>query len=267
MAQNYDNTLDRNVRSVARKWGADLIAVCPSKALYHLQGHESAIKEMMNDAKTVVVAAVRMFTSPLECSDRNIRPAQYETYCLYGVLDKVAFEISRFLDDSGYKAVSIPAFLPIKMSWETRGMIADVSLRHAAEEAGLGRIGLNRLLITKKFGPRVRITGVITDAPLKPDKKLEEEVCDKCGLCINACPVGALSEDGKVDVRKCAPEILKYGLPGLIKFTRKWLKIGEDEVSEMTKDPVFWELWQTSMLGTFYYCFKCIISCPIGKRE
>ncbi|MFX0207333.1 MAG: 4Fe-4S binding protein [Candidatus Hodarchaeota archaeon] len=267
MSHNYDELLDSNIRSIAQKWGADLVAVCPSESLYHLHGHESAIKDMMNDAKTVVIAAVRMFTSPLECSNRNIRPAQYATYCLYGVLDKIAFEISRFLDDSGYKAVSIPAFLPIKMSWETRGMIADVSLRHAAEEAGLGRIGLNRLLITKKFGPRVRITGVITDAPLNPDKKLDEEICDNCGLCINACPVSAITEDGKVDVRKCAPEILKYGLPGLIKFTRKWLETGVGEVNEMTKDPIFWELWQTSMIGTFYYCFKCITSCPIGKKE
>ena len=267
MIHNHDRKLDSNVRSVALKWGADLVAVCPTESLYQVPGHESAIKEMITDAKTIVVAAVKMFESPLVCSDRNIRPAQYDTYCLYGVLDRIAFEVSRLLDDSGYKAVSIPSFLPIKMSWETCGLIADVSLRHAAEEAGFGKIGLNRLLITKKFGPRVRITGVITDAPLNLDKKLDEEICDNCGACIKACPVGAITEDGNVDVRKCAPEILKYGLPGLIGFARKWLGKGESKIIEMTKDPVFWELWQTSMIGTFYYCFKCITSCPIGKKE
>jgi len=254
------------VRNVAAKIGADLVAVCSTESLYNVPFHEANIKTMMSDARTIVVSAVRMFPSPIECSNRNVRPAQYETYCLYGQLDKIAFEVSKFLDDSGYKAIAIPAFLPVEMSLDKRGLIGDISLRHAAEEAGLGRIGINRLLLTKRFGPRVRLTGVITDAPLKPDKKSSEEICNKCGQCIKACPAGAITEDGKVQMKKCAPQILKYGLPGLISFSRKWLGKGEKEVVEMTKDPAFWELWQTSMLGNFYYCFNCIRACPIGQK-
>jgi epoxyqueuosine reductase len=267
MSGKYNAKLDQEVRKLALKSGGDMIGVCSVESLYHLPDHESKIKEMLSEARTMVVSAVRMFPSPIECSNKNVRPAQYETYCLYGQLDKIAFEISRFLDDSGYKAVAIPAFLPVEMSLEKRGLIGDVSLRHAAEEAGLGRIGINRLLLTKRFGPRVRLTAVITDAQLKPDKKSGEEICNQCGECIKACPAGAISEDGKVEMKKCAPQILKYGLPGLISFSRKWLGKGEKEIVEMTKDPAFWELWQTSMLGNFYYCFNCIRACPIGQKD
>jgi len=266
-SHRYDGKLDKAVRNVATRMGADLVGVCSTESLYQVPFNEASIKTMMSDARTIVVSAVRMFPSPIECSNRNVRLAQYETYCLYGQLDKIAFEVSRFLDDSGYKAVAIPAFLPVEMSLDKRGLIGDVSLRHAAEEAGLGRIGINRLLLTKRFGPRVRLTGVITDAPLKPDNKLKEEICNKCGQCIKACPGEAITEDGKVEMKKCAPQILKYGLPGLISFSRKWLGKGEKEVVEMTKDPALWELWQTSMLGNFYYCFNCIAACPIGRKD
>jgi epoxyqueuosine reductase QueG len=266
MSKKYDAKLDKEIRKLAMKSGADMVGVCSPESLYHLPDHELRIKEMVSDARAIVVAAVRMFPAPIECSESNVRPAQYETYCLYGQLDRIAFDVSRYLDDSGYKAVSIPAFLPVEMSTARRGLIGDVSLRHAAEEAGLGRIGVNRLLLTKEFGPRVRIAGIVTNAPLRIDSRQEDEVCNKCGACIKACPMGAIAEDGKVDVKKCAPEILKYGLPGLISVARKYMGKGEKEIVEMTKDPAYWELWQTSMLGNFYYCFKCIASCPIAKK-
>jgi epoxyqueuosine reductase len=267
MRWTYNAKLDKETRNTALKWGADLVGVCRADSLFGVPFNEGNIKTMMSDAKTMLVAAVRMFQAPIECAERNVRPAQYETYCLYGTLDRIAFEVSRILDDSGYKAISIPAFLPVEMSVEKRGLIGDVSLRHAAEEAGLGRIGLNRLLLTKEFGPRVRITGVLTDAPLRPNRKLDDEICTQCGDCIRACPAQAISEEGKVETKKCAPQILRYGLPGLTSFARKYLGKGEKDVVEMTKDPAFWELWQTSMLGNFYYCFECIAACPVGSKR
>jgi epoxyqueuosine reductase QueG len=266
MVKGYDIKLNREVRRLAVRSGADLVGVCSPESLYELPDHKNRIKEMVKDPKAIVVAAVRMFPSPIECSDKNVRPAQYETYCLYGELDKIAFNVSRFLDDSGFEATAIPTFLPVEMSPAKRGLIGDVSLRHAAEEAGLGRIGINRLLLTEKFGPRVRIAGVITDAPLQPDSKMKEDICTKCGECVRACPTGAISEDGKVEMKKCSPRILKYGLPGLIDVARKYLGKGEKEIIDMTRDPAYWELWQTSMLGNFYYCFNCIRACPVGKK-
>jgi hypothetical protein len=65
----------------------------------------------------------------------------------------------------------------------------------AAQDAGLGEIGRHGLLITKEYGPRVRLGVVTTDLPLLPDRKLLFGVTDFCGLCGNCavcCPGKAI---------------------------------------------------------------------------
>ena len=87
-----------------------------------------------------------------------------------------------------------------------------LSTRHAAVEAGLGVLGKSRLLITPRFGPRQRIAAVITDAELKPDRKITageaERLCPpSCQACIKACPGKALSTEG-IEWEKCN-EVIK----------------------------------------------------------
>jgi reductive dehalogenase len=65
-----------------------------------------------------------------------------------------------------------------------------------AIDAGLGQLGRLGLLITPKYGPRVRIAKVITDMPLVPNDPIEfgvTEFCDVCMLCASECPSGSIS--------------------------------------------------------------------------
>ncbi len=60
-----------------------------------------------------------------------------------------------------------------------------------AMQAGLGDIGRHGLLITPKWGPRVRLSKVITDLPLVPDAPIDfgvTELCLKCEICADKCP-------------------------------------------------------------------------------
>lgn len=66
-----------------------------------------------------------------------------------------------------------------------------------AIDAGLGQLGRMGLLITPKYGPRVRLAKVITDMPLIPDSPINfgvKEFCDACMLCAEHCPSGAVSK-------------------------------------------------------------------------
>lgn len=62
----------------------------------------------------------------------------------------------------------------------------------AATTAGLGWIGKTDLLVTKKYGPRVRLATILLDKKITdPGKPVEKSRCGKCDLCVQACPAKA----------------------------------------------------------------------------
>lgn len=72
----------------------------------------------------------------------------------------------------------------------------------AAKACGLGEMGLSGKIINKEHGPFMRYCFIITDAPLICDEELTENICDKCGACMKACPGNAISEEG-LDTWQC----------------------------------------------------------------
>lgn len=66
-----------------------------------------------------------------------------------------------------------------------------------AIDAGLGELGRNSMLITPKYGPRVRLAKVLTDLPLNIDRPISfgvTEFCEVCGKCAEYCPSSAIPE-------------------------------------------------------------------------
>jgi reductive dehalogenase len=86
-----------------------------------------------------------------------------------------------------------------------------------AIQAGLGEYGRNGLLITKDFGPRVRIGRIHTDMPLVHDKPRRfgvREFCDTtCRRCADSCPPKAISHEAPTE---------KVPTQSQMKGIRKW---------------------------------------------
>lgn len=71
-----------------------------------------------------------------------------------------------------------------------------------AERAGIGFSGKNTMLITKEFGSFVYLGEMITNIPFLPDNPVEES-CGECRKCMDACPTGAIVQEGQLNAQKC----------------------------------------------------------------
>ena len=68
----------------------------------------------------------------------------------------------------------------------------DFPHKTAATRAGIGWIGRNCQLITRKYGPWIRLGTVFTHMPLDCAEPLTKNHCGKCMQCVEACPADAL---------------------------------------------------------------------------
>ena len=116
-----------------------------------------------------------------------------------------------------------------------------------AIDAGLGELGRNGLLITPRYGPRVRLCKVITDLPLVVDSPIRfgvTEFCEVCGKCARLCPSGAIIEGKRnYDAHDMSNN------PGVFKWPVKMLKC--------------YTLWRQNGSD----CSNCITVCPFNKPD
>ena len=242
--------------------GADLVGVAGIDSPL-LREHGEEPEKLLPGAQSLISIGVALNRAAV-CSG-NIRLNRYDSMCVYERLNHISLETIRLLAREGARAVSVSPYLPVNMASESKGMKGEVNHKTVAAIAGLGSIGLNRLLVTAEFGPFVRLGTVITDATLSADQPLDENPCDQCELCRTACPVEAIQEDGTLDYRACVSNALSSGLPGVIAIARKFIGADEKEIKGAIYSSDFWDIWQSAVSGIFYSCSECMSSCPIGS--
>ena len=108
------------------------------------------LQSIFPGAKSLVVLAYKELSN---CESENMQIA------MGGRLDGLEFarssnyRVARFLErEFKAKAMTVPPSYPLYMSYETKGTLGDVSLRHAAVAAGLGNFGRHNLVIHPKMG-------------------------------------------------------------------------------------------------------------------
>ncbi len=196
------DNLEGKMKKFILSEGADLVGIAPvSRFSGALDNHKP--ENLLSDARTVIVCAKRFPNSVVmggpATSYRNMMTISYNQ------LDLIAYKTAIYIEQRGGIAIPVPASEPY-YDWnpdEVHGR-GDLSHKHAAQAAGLGRLGKNSLLITPEFGNRVQLVSVVTNLNLEPDPLIEKELCPpKCLICIKSCPVKAIKNEQQVNQRVC----------------------------------------------------------------
>lgn len=165
-------------------------AVSPSHALP---------KDLLPEAKTVVAYFIP-FHEDIVKSNEEGRECSKAWAKAYMETNQLILDLNTFmkngLEKLGYKSNIMPA----THNFDAEKLISDWSHRHVAFIAGLGKFGLNHMLITDK-GCCGRIGSFITDLSIKPTKRKNEENClykhmNVCKKCVDRCVNNALTVDG-----------------------------------------------------------------------
>jgi len=192
--------LKDELREEVSRYGVDLFGIASANDLSDApQGHRPT--EILPGAKSIIVLGLKMLDAqtdllPLEgdTSSNSPRQAMFSGHnaFLSQQLDAAGYRLSRFLEKRGFHAYHQ---LASTGGIDGRYLTGLLSLKHVAVKAGAGVIGRSSLLVTPRFGPRVRLTAVVTNAVIDPDRPLREDYCSGCpDHCISQCPVGALQK-------------------------------------------------------------------------
>jgi reductive dehalogenase len=197
--------LTKKIKKVAKWFGADMVGICrldrrwvyshtygetvyfgPGDGSKHTSG-ESIIQEIPDEFQYAIVMCYEMDYEVIQ---------HYSTYASlaatsmgYSRMAITNHHLSSFIKDIGYKVINC-----------TNNNVA-LSIPMAMQ-AGLGDLGRNGVLITPKYGPRVRISKVITDLPLVQDSPIDfgvTEFCEACEICSEKCPSQSLQYGERSD--------------------------------------------------------------------
>jgi epoxyqueuosine reductase len=158
------------------------------------------------EERTVIVIGIPVHLPVLETAPSIFYHELYKT--VNALLDAHAYRIATALNEQGFPSIAIPRDGYGSIAILVENPIAFFSHRHAAYLAGLGNFGVNNMLLTPEYGPRVRFTSIFTAAEIPPDPIMEKPQCIRCMKCVQACPVNALSEgeypESLTDKKACA---------------------------------------------------------------
>ena len=111
-----------------------------------------------------------------------------------------------------------------------------------AQQAGLGWIGRNSLLIHPEFGSGIFLCEILINIPIEPDPPFTLDGCQNCQRCLKACPTQAILPNRSIDARRC----LSY--------------LTIENRAEIPEE------FRQAMGNRVFGCDQCQLACPYNKQ-
>ncbi|MGL6199171.1 MAG: 4Fe-4S double cluster binding domain-containing protein [Lachnospiraceae bacterium] len=176
------NNLTKQIVDEMTRQGADLVGV----------GSLLELPEDVRCGLPIGISIAMKFPKEIISGIVELPTQEYKNW--YDILNERLDTLSVLCEDllkkSGYQAIA-----------QTRQYVGNAVencsslLPHktVATRAGMGWIGKCALLVTKKYGSMIRLSSILTDAPLTVAEPINQSKCGGCTVCRDACPAGAVS--------------------------------------------------------------------------
>ena len=156
-----------------------------------------------------VSIAVKLSDAVLKTIDGAPSFAYFQHYrTANALLDRIAFQIGGKIEENGFLALPIAASQSLGKNSPYAGILPH---KTAAVKSGLGFVGKSGLFLTERYGSKIRLATVLTDAPFESKLPIIENGCGDCNACFKACPAGAIygtlpttNGERNFDAEKCS---------------------------------------------------------------
>jgi epoxyqueuosine reductase len=191
-------------------WGANIVRVADTSKL---RGIDTEPEDLLDGYTRAVSIALRLSDPVMDMIDRQPTPLYSSHYSrVNALLDDLALRATNLLQMDGARAVPIPASQVL----DSEKWTSYISHKAVAIAAGIGWQGKSLLVVNPDFGPRIRLTTILTNANFKPDSPIKNR-CGKCHQCKEYCPAGAIlgantdshysSRSEAIDLEKCLYQV------------------------------------------------------------
>ena len=225
-----------NINKVAKFAGADLVGVCAYderwvyKEAFCDKTKKGKPLELPADLTHIIVTGESMDLDLTKTVPSALSGSA--TGMGYGQDALTLLTLAQYIRNLGYRAYA---------SMNDSALAVPLAV-----QAGLGEAGRHGLLITKEFGPRLRLGKIFTDLPLINSEPIDfgvQEFCEMCDRCAKACPPNAIPFGAKDD-----KVLNRSNITGVVKWT-----------TDAEKCFGFWANQNTD-------CSICIRTCPFNRE-
>ena len=221
--------LEQKIRTLLREMGADIVGI-------------GDVKGIAFNGYTRAIAVAKAL--PLHVLEREVPEGPTQEYQdrydeLNILLDKMADAVEELLVSEGHRSLALSRR---NIQWDRETFSTPFPYKTAATRAGIGWVGKCALLVTPECGAGVRLTAILTDAPLETNEPINESRCGECTVCTDICPAKAI-KNALWDTQKVRSDLVDIKQCDKIARDIAEIKLGE----------------RTTMCG------KCFAACPYTK--
>src|SRR5918996_5039410 len=255
------------VKRRAKELGADLCGIASAATLNAFPPDPlwpQTPERISPYCRSVIVIVQRIPVGAFRC--KSSIPVQYLDMLVLRRMDRIGLKLAQELERLGHPSFTLAAQETV---WDMkRASYGQLSTRHLGVEAGLGTLGLEVNILTPEFGPRLYLTGILTELELEADQRMEEQVCigESCSRCLHSCPPDAVKQWG-LDKAGCATEAQEFGYMTITNFFQKFFDLDKEGQAKALRSRDLFGFWQglLRVVGSFGDCPRCLAVCPVGN--